>query len=368
MRRELSVFYLREPGFAPFLMQTKAKPKILEIGHYAAAYSGRLWVRSGADVVQVQQQNSPPGWVSVDALQAFTDGGKRRVQITNPAELAHLVARADIVICEAASADELLALGFDDWETPIKLAITPFGLTGPRRNWRATPNVLLAMGGYTNMIGDPNRPPLTLPGYYTEFQTGALGFAAAQAAYFAGCNERIDLGMLEVIASLHHYTTVRYHADGQIRERRGSDLWFVMPSDLFACLDGWVYITITPSFWEMFVLMLDRPELMLDERFANNDARMINRDALQQIIAETFARYTCKQLETKAEEFRVPLGAAQTPAEVLADIHLNAREFWETTETPEHGELRSPGLPWRGRDPGIRTTAAPELLSWSDVW
>lgn len=353
-------------------MSAGHRPRVLEIGSFAAAYCGRLWQRAGADVVQVQPSHNKRGWVSQAASAAFTDMGKRRVDLkkdnmTKGASLASLAARADIVIAEAATADELLALGFDDWSTPIKVSITPFGLTGPKRNWRATPNVILAMGGYTNMIGAPGRVPLNLPGHYIEFQTGALGYSASQAAHFAQSSDRIDLGMLEVLTSLHHYTTVRYHADGQVRQRRGSDLWFVVPSDLFACKDGWVYLTITPNFWEMFTLMLDRPELTLDERFANNDLRMQNRVELQNIIAESFASYTSQELEHKAQEFRVPLGIAQSPAEVLADTHLAERNFWEISKTEGHDQLQSPGLPWRGLQSSVPTTQAQPVFA-SDLW
>ena len=342
--------------------------KVLEVGSYAAAYCGRLWTRAGADVVQVALDKKAPGWVSNTASELFTDSGKRRVPGCSPDELATLANRADIVIAEAGKADELLALGFADWNTAIKLSITPFGLTGPKRNWRATPNVLLAMGGYTQVIGAPDRAPLSLPGHYLEFQTGALAYGVSQALHFSNKEDVIDLGMLEVLASLHHYTTVRYHADGQIRERRGSDLWFVVPSDLFACADGWVYLTITPSFWETFALLLDRPELIVDPKFADNDARMTNRYEVQKIIAACFAELTCAELEKKAHEFRVPLGIAQTPAEVMADTHLEDRNFWELAGNTPAGDIKSPGLPWRGLERTIPEGAAPTQVSASKLW
>jgi len=348
-------------------MTAGTRPKVLEIGSFAAAYCGRLWTRAGADVAQILPTQRAPGWVSAASTELFTDRGKRRLEQPDQETLAALANRADIVIAEAASADELLALGFNDWDTPIKVSITPFGLTGPKRNWRATTNVILAMAGYTNMIGAPDRPPLNLPGHYAEFQTGALGYGVSQAAFFAGATDQIDLGMLEVIASLHHYTTVRFHADGQIRQRRGSDLWFVVPSDLFACKDGWVYITITPSFWEMFTLMLDRPELTLDERFANNDLRMENRIELQKIIAQSFAKFSCSEIEKKAEEFRVPLGIAQSPAEVLADTHLAERNFWELVENANSDQLKLPGLPWRGLESSPPTESA-QTVTATELW
>jgi len=113
--------------------------------------------------------------------------------------------------------------------------------------------------------------------------------------------------------------------------------------------------------------MLDRPELTLDERFANNDLRMQNRVELQKIIADSFAGFTSKELEQKAREFRVPLGIAQSPAEVLADAHLAERDFWEISETAEHQQLQRPGLPWRGLETSAPTTTAKPVAA-SELW
>ena len=77
----------------------------------------------------------------------------------------------DVVIVEANSADEAINLGIEEWKNAIVVVITPFGLSGPRRNWKATSSTLLAMGGYTQLMGDEGRTPLTLPGHYVEFQT-----------------------------------------------------------------------------------------------------------------------------------------------------------------------------------------------------
>ena len=82
---------------------------------------------------------------------------------------------------EGESADEIAELGFESWQTSIKVAITPFGLTGPDRNRPATNATLLAMGGYTNLMGDPDRDPLTLPGHYVDFQSGSYAYTAASA-------------------------------------------------------------------------------------------------------------------------------------------------------------------------------------------
>jgi formyl-CoA transferase len=279
-------------------------------------------------------------------MNLYLHSAKRTVASTDRTLIGELAAAADIVICEAATADELLQTGFDEWSTPIKVAITPFGRTGPKRNTPATPSTVLAIGGYTYLMGDPGRPPLSLPGHYLEFQAGALAYGAALAAHWAGQNTTIDIGMLETLMSCSQFTTVRWHCAGEIRTRHGSDFHFVVPSELFACVDGWVYVNIVPTFWDAFTVFIDRPELLVDDRFGNNDTRMQNRQALHAIIADALIDATVDELGQRAADCRVPVGVVHTFAAVLADEHLAVRRFWEELQVGER-TLRSPGLAYR---------------------
>ncbi len=281
-------------------------------------------------------------------MRTYLHGGKRRVAVDEARcveMLEELAAAADVVVCEAQSADELDALGFDAWSAPYKVAITPFGRTGPKRNWHATPNVLQALGGYTNVLGDPNRQPLSLPGHYLEFQSGTLAFTSAMACLHAQLAQAVDIGMLEVLMSLSQFTTVRWHCAGEIRTRHGSDFYYVVPSELFRCSDGWIYVNIVPAFWDAFTVFIDRPELLVDERFADNDRRMRHREALHAIIAAAVVDRPLDELEAAAEACRVPVGIVLSLDAVLALPHLAQRQFWQ--EVCDNGEWRVPGLPFR---------------------
>ncbi len=321
--------------------------RVLEIGGFAAGYCGRQFVRQGADVVRVDGHETWPGWSSTAASDAFLHAGKRRVADLADETLAELAGRADVVVCEAAIADALAQLGFDAWTTSVKIAITPFGLTGPKRNWQATPHTLLAMGGYTYLIGDEGRAPLSLPGHYVEYQSGALAHAAANACLLAERADSVDISMLETVMSLSQFTTVRWHCAGEIRGRHGSDFWFVVPSELFRCADGWAYVNIVPSFWDAFTVFLDKPELLVDERFTTNDLRMLNRDALHALTADVLAGLSKAELLDRAESCRIPLGVVLTLDEVLDDPHLNARQSWETVQMIDGRLIKVPRQPAR---------------------
>ncbi len=332
--------------------------RVLEIGGFAAGYCGRQFVRQGADVVRVDGYETWPGWSSAAASDAFLHAGKRRVAGLADDTLAELAWRADVVVCEAATADALAELGFDAWAAPVKVAVTPFGLTGPKRNWQATPHTLLAMGGYTYLVGDEDRAPLSLPGHYVEYQSGALAHAAANACLLAERADSVDISMLETVMSLSQFTTVRWHCAGEIRGRHGSDFWFVVPSELFRCADGWAYVNIVPSFWDAFTVFLDKPELLVDARFATNDLRMHNRDALHAITADVMAELTKAELMDRAETCRIPLGVVLTLDEVLDDPHLEARQSWETVEMTDGRIVKVPRQPSRPPE-----SPAPETLA-----
>ena len=319
--------------------------RVLELGGYAAAFCGRLFAQSGYEVVRVEPPVPPPAWVSQTAMDLYLHPGKRRVRTDDRGLIAELAARADVVVVEAEGADALDELGLDSWQTPVKTAITPFGRTGPKRNWRATPHVLLAMGGYTNLMGDPNRAPLSLPGHYVEFQGGGFAFTAANACRIAGEPNTIDVGMLEVVMALSQFTTVMWHCGGVVRSRHGNDFWSVVPTNLFRCADGWVYVNIVPSFWDAFTVFLERPELLVDERFKTNETRMQNRDALHALIAAAVITLAKAEIQRRAGECRIPIGVVQSFDDVLADAHLAERDVWQTVAGPTT-TVRSPRPAW----------------------
>lgn len=339
--------------------------RILEIGNYAAGFCGRLFAQAGCEVVRIEPAKPAPGWVSAQASALFLHPGKRRLQTSDPDLIAELASRADVVVAEAPTADDLDDLNFDAWETKVKVAITPFGRTGPKRNWHATSNVLLAMGGYTWLMGDQGRVPLTLPGHFVDFESGQYAYTAASACRIAGEQNAIDVSMLEVVMSLSQFTTVMWHCAGEIRSRHGSDFWTVPPSNLFACQDGWVYVNIVPTFWDSFATFVGLPELVIDERFTTNRLRMANRVALYEIIQAALATVTREEVQLRATECRVPIGVVQTFDDILADRHLQEREFWQHVEVDEYDSIRSPSLPFRidGAPRATLTLTQPEAGS-----
>ena len=328
--------------------------RVLELGGFAAGFCGRLFVHAGAEVVRVDGATSPvtDAWVSERAMEMFLHTGKRRVSFTEPAMLKRLAMGADVVVAEGMP-EELEALG---WESlgGIRVAITPFGMTGPRRQWHASASVLLAMGGHTYLMGDPGAVPLTVPGHYTEYQSGQYGYIAAAACLndisTSGTSpgRSIDISMLETLLSLSQMTTVMWTCSGKVRTRHGSNFGILYPANMFPCADGWFHITATPRFWGAFTRMLGRPDLEHDPRFDTGLKRNENQDALDQIIFETLGQKTRAEIQRLGERARVPMGVLKELDEVLVDPHLSARDFWRTVEG-----IRVPSLGFRIHDASV---------------
>ena len=317
--------------------------RVLELGGFAAGFCGRSLARAGHDVVRIEPQQPPPAWASDEAMRCFLHAHKRSVTVTAQHEVTELANAADVVVVEAQSAAELHAMGFDSWQAPVKVAITPFGRTGPGRDWPATPHVLLALGGHTALMGDADRAPLSLPGHYAEFQTGQYACTLINACRLADISQSIDLSMLETILSLSQFTTAQWHCLGITRSRHGNDYWWVVPMNMFRVRDGWAYVNIVPDFWDAFLVFLERPELALDARFTDNDARMTNREALHAIIQSVMRDMDRAEAERRAEACRIPLGVVRTFDEMLADPHLQRRHFWDQAAATDGQGVRVPG-------------------------
>ncbi len=317
--------------------------RIIELGGPAAGYAGKLSARWGSEVIRIDDTSQTPDYPARTehvAVDHYLHAGTTRVALdfshsNGLSLLQQLTAQADVIIADLPLA-RLQALGWSGLgsdKTKIRAAITPFGQTGPRREWSATSSVLLAMGGETFIMGDPGRAPLTVPGRYLDYQAGQYAYTAIFAALRTptSTTKAIDISQYEVALSLHQFTTVMWTFNERIRTRHGNDFGVIHPITLYPCKDGWWGVNADLTFWDAFTVMLGKPELATDPRFAAMPARIENAAALDAIVYEVLGDKTRAEiLELGQVTCRVPTGVASTLPELLADPHLAARGYWQT--------------------------------------
>lgn len=332
--------------------------RVLEFGDNAAAgYCGRLFRQYGAEVIRVDLPSDTQPDATGYALDIYLQTGKKRLAIDYRTEqgrtvLKRLAGESNIVItdCLPALLDEL------DWRSfpgDMRASITPFGLDGPYRDWQGFGPILQAMGGYTYIIGDENKVPLSIPMHFAEYQAGQFAYISTLASYVSDRpSAEIEVSMLETVMSLSQWTFIYWTMQQKVRTRHGNRMGNVHPVSLYRCRDGFIYLTIVPTFWRNLVAMLGRDDLLEDERFSTTPARLENADALDDILNEAFLDYTMAEcLELGQRKYRLPIGTAMTLDQILQDEHLLARHYWQDVAVPGHGTIRMPGAAIRSTPP-----------------
>jgi crotonobetainyl-CoA:carnitine CoA-transferase CaiB-like acyl-CoA transferase len=345
-----------------------AKPRrVLEISddEGAAAWCGQLFARAGFEVTKAESgRRAPPD----PASEVFLNTGKSRVVAElGSAELAALAAGHDLVVTDASAADTRQH-ALLDLPAAVVASITPFGLTGPYAGWAATDATLLALGGHTFLSGDAGRAPLTMPGRYPAYQAGNFAFVAAGAALLARARSRIEVSVLECLATLHQFTDTMWTEDRIVRGRHGNRWENLYPLTLLPAPDGWVQVNITPGFWAPFTRMIGRAELSADGHpWTVSENRVRDADEIDRVILAAIGNWPKERVFREGQgTWRVPVGYIQTMREVLDDPHLAKRGFWRQVSRPDGpgGSVVVPGSPYRFH-PGAAPAAPP--AKWPEV-
>jgi crotonobetainyl-CoA:carnitine CoA-transferase CaiB-like acyl-CoA transferase len=356
--------------------------RVLELSNSegAAAYAGKLFQRWGAEVIKIERPGRAEPRRHEDL---YLNGGKRRVRLNVGDErersaIERLAAEADVLLSDYPVADldalGVLSLGGEPGPM-VRVSITPFGLSGPYREFEATSSTLLALGGYTWLMGDPGRAPLTMPGNYVLYQAGTYAYLTALAELLAGRRQpvSIEVSMLECLASLHQFTDTMWQFGEVVRSRHGNRWENLCPTTLLPSADGWYGINILLDFWFPFAQMIGRGDLAAEGPLANNAGRMEQQDLVESIITKALWDVPKKQLFREGQEaWRVPIGYAASLQELLDDPHLGARSFWRGVEAGP--QVVVPGSPFRveGEDmPAelalLEAEAGPREAAWRSM-
>jgi crotonobetainyl-CoA:carnitine CoA-transferase CaiB-like acyl-CoA transferase len=324
----------------------------------AGAYCARLLATSGAHVTKVEPRGGDPlrrqpplphldGDTSarVAARHEYLNAYKRGIvvdteTISGRRVLDTLLDAADAVLTSCNGDPERL-LAFEDevrprWPRLVHVATSPFGLTGPYASYRGSELVSWACGGFLQMTGDPDREPLQGGGPWADYATGvtaAIGaLAAVRHAAATGEGQLVDVGVMEAMAAFHQWSIVLYTHQGVIKKRAGNrHAESFHPMGPLPCRDGWVAIGIAlvPQ-WEGLCITLDKPELIVDDRFQTSGERFDNADALDAELYSAMAHFDADELVEKLQENRVPASKVMDVTAMLSDRQLAARDFWST--------------------------------------
>ena len=214
--------------------------------------------------------------------------------------------------------------------------------------------MLFARGGWTFPVGERDREPLTPPGSLAQYVGALYGAIAAMQALTArdlglGHGQHIDVSILEATVATMIYETVTFQYSGIVRSRAGKR--FAVGPFLIVtlkCKDGYAGLhCVTDKQFEGLCDLMGRRELASDPRFNTALNRMLNNDALLEIVEEFFIGRERRWLYREGQRRAIPLVPIPSVAEVLEWEQTRARNYFETIDDPVLGTVRVPGTPLR---------------------
>jgi len=358
--------------------------RLVELGQLIAGpYCGQLMADMGADVIKVE----PPG--QGDPMRVWGRGDyplwwtvcarNKRVVTANLREpdgqalVRKLIGQADMVLENFRPGTmERWGLGYDELsqDNPglIMIRVSGYGQTGPYSKRAGYAAIGEAMGGMRYLCGEPDRQP-SRAGLSTG-DTLAATFACNGALAALHHRERtgegqvIDASIFESVLNVMEATVPEYTVSGYIRERSGSTLPNVAPSNIYDCADGIFLIAANQdTVFKRLVAVMGQPELADDERFSSHTARGANMQTLDAIIGEWTKSKTVDEVDRLMQEAGVPAGKIYRAPEMLEDPHYAARKAIIDTPTEQWPDLRMQNVfPKMSKTQGeVRWTGPAEL-------
>ena len=350
----------------------------------AGPVCGKLMAGFGAEVIKVEP---PCGDVSRtmgpfrdDVLDAEASGlflylnaGKKSVVIdrddpSHLRRLRELIGRADVLIDGPPGLDTAgREYGELSRANPglVAVSITPFGLSGPYRDFAATNLVVHALSGELGLAGRGDLPPLKKGGSLADYHAGCHGFIAAVAALLARNRlgaQHVDVSHLESLTSILGATMNAWFYDGQVSQRGDGDPWSLgtaarrgedgthwEPSGVWEARDGYVLAYGRPNAdWTGAIREMSGglPELA-SPRFATEEGRGEHAGELTGLFARWVSEHTREEAYRLFQRHGHAYGYVATARDLLESPQLRHRRFFVSVPHPVAGSVTMPGAPFR---------------------
>jgi crotonobetainyl-CoA:carnitine CoA-transferase CaiB-like acyl-CoA transferase len=366
--------------------------KIVELGEMVAApYAAKLMSDMGAEVIKIERPGAgdrarsrgpfPGGAAHPEKSGLFLYLNTNKLGVTldvsRPegfALLERLAADADVLIHNLVpSAMDRIGLAFERLRARnprlVMTSITPWGLSGPKRDWRAEDLTLWSAGGlcYINGGGPehPEMPPLKPFGQQAGFQGGVHAAVATMGAVFAqlrdGEGQHVDVSIHETLASQMELFFEFWPYMNMVASRLGQKP--VQPLEVMECRDGYIFVCCVEEHqWRNFVELMGNPEWAGEEIFSDRLKRGVNWDALKVFLEDWLKDQSALDLYKKAQARRIPFAPVSTMGDLLGSDHLKQRGFFVEIAHPAAGTHKYPGAPLKySRTPWEIRRPAPTL-------
>ena len=363
--------------------------RVVEMGQLLAGpFCGQLLGDMGAEVIKIE----PPG--SGDPMRVWGQGDDKvnweviarnkksvsaNLRVPEGQALARrLIETADVLVENFKPGTlEKWGLGPDSLHQTnpglIIARMSGYGQTGPYSDRAGFGGIGEAMGGWRYIVGEPDRPPSRMGISIGDTLTATYGcmgvLAALHARAATGLGQVIDAALYESVLQVMESVVPEYAHMGIIRERSGSFLPGIAPSNVYQCNDGDFMIGANnDGIFKRLAKAMRCPEMADDERYATHLARGRNQIELDARINDWTKTLTIDEVDALMIAHSIPAGRVYRAPEMLADPHFQAREAIIEVETERFGKLKMQNaFPRFSRTPSSVRAPAPSVVGQSNA-
>tara|TARA_Y100000296_G_scaffold10546_1_gene12208 strand:+ start:1431 stop:2570 length:1140 start_codon:yes stop_codon:yes gene_type:complete len=327
--------------------------KVLELARVLAGpWAGQIFADLGADVIKIESPAGDgtrlwgPPWVEREqgdreaAYYHAANRGKRSVvaDFKNADDLRRvreLAAGADVVL-ENFKTGTLARFGLDfaslEALNPrlVYCSITGFGQTGPRASEAGYDFVIQAMSGFMALTGEPAGQPMKMGISISDLTCGLYSVIGIQAALAmrerTGRGQHVDMALLDCSVGLLASQATHYLTTGENPPRMGNEHAQVSAYGVFPVADGEVVLApANDGLFRKLLALLGREDLLGEEKFGSNEARLANRAELDAMIAAETRKWQLDELLADCAEDGIPAGRVNAIDAVFEDPQVRAR-------------------------------------------
>lgn len=321
--------------------------RVIELGQLIAGpFCGQLMADMGADVIKVE----PPG--AGDPMRVWGRGDyplwwsvcarNKRCITANLREsegqelVKKLISQADMVLENFRPGTlERWGMSYDELSAQnpglIMIRVSGYGQSGPYSKRAGYASVGEAVGGMRYLCGEPDRKPsragLSLGDSLAATYACMGALAALHHREKTGEGQVIDASIYESVLTVMEATIPEYTVSNHIRERSGSKLPNIAPSNIYDCKNGSIVIGVNQdTIFKRLCDAMQQPELASDKRFIDHVSRGDNQDTLDQLINDWCSTRNVDEVEELMQLHTVPAGKVYRAPEMLNDPHFIDRE------------------------------------------
>ena len=250
----------------------------------------------------------------------------------------------------------------------IMIRVSGYGQTGPYSKRAGFGAIGEAMGGLRYVCGDPRTPPSRMGISIGDALAATFACVGALTALHhrerTGKGQVVDSALYEAVLNMMESLITEYDKVGYIRERQGSILPNVAPSNVYPTKEGLDFLIAAnqDTVFKRFAEAMGQPELAEDERYATHAARGTNQEELDELVAAWTRTMPIDELNALMDEYGIPAGKIYRAPEMLEDLHFKARQAIVEIVHPKFGKLKMQNVaPKLSTTPGSIRTPAPDL-------